>query len=278
MRPHLRLGVDAARIPTQQRGARTAVQFLIQGNLQQWLGELITIEAVDGRAPSRPSTSVSSTPSGRLRNAGRPSSAGRCEAHGLALFRCDDRRRRNEIAGRADVNGIEFLEVLDAPDQAQEDRQRTLFVHFINDPTGLGVAGERAVEGGERIRNVRVVDAQVQVIPAAAPRARCWWSRSARPVTSSTYTLRLIPTEASTLPGLDLVLRAVDFSFKVNCDTNLDPLQTRQCAVEPRTEPALDYLARDYPSFRGLMLDRLAVLLPDWHDETRPTPAWPSSS
>jgi hypothetical protein len=58
----------------------------------------------------------------------------------------------------------------------------------------------------------------------------------------------------------------VDFSFKVSCPTDFDPLQQQVCPPEPRTEPAIDYLARDYLSLRQLMLDRMALLLPDWQE------------
>jgi hypothetical protein len=187
---------------------------------------------------------------------------------GAAVFYfCCDERRRNEIARRNDLNGVEFLEVLDTPDQAPEDRQRTLFVHFIHDPTGLAVARENvSVEGGERVRDVRVSSAQTAVDPRSGSTDPVLVVVVDTPGDHSTYTLRLEPTAGSPLPGLDPVLRAVDFSFKVNCATKFDPLRTRECAPEPRTEPALDYLARDYPSLRQLILDRLAVLIPDWQE------------
>jgi hypothetical protein len=183
------------------------------------------------------------------------------------IYFCCDERRRNEIALRNDVNGIEFLEVLDTSAQAAEDRQRTLFVHFIHDPTGLGIVSQNvSIEGGERVRDILTQSAVVQVDPR---------SGSAQPVLVvivdtagdfSTYTLRLTPISTSPLPGLDPVLRAVDFSFKVNCETQFDPLQEHVCPPEERTEPNLNYLARDFPGLRQLMLDRLAVLLPDWQE------------
>jgi hypothetical protein len=183
------------------------------------------------------------------------------------LYFCCDERRRNEIALRNDLNGIEFLDVLDAPDQAMEDRQRTLFVHFIHDPTGLGLTDENVViEGGERIRDIQVLSAQAQVDPRSGSTSPLLVVELDAPGDFSTYTLNLVPSAGSPLTGLDPLLRSVDFSFKVNCETKFDPLQTRQCGIEPRTEPALDYLARDYPSLRQLMLDRLAVLLPDWQE------------
>jgi hypothetical protein len=186
-----------------------------------------------------------------------------------AVFQCcDDRRRRNEIAALADVNGIDFLEVLDTPAQPAGERQRILFVHFLHDPGGLGIeAGNVAVVGGERIRDPRVLSAVVGVDARSGSTDPVLTVEVANAGDFSPYTLELRPTDTSGLPGLDPVLRSVEFSFKVNCDTGFDPLQPREpCAPEPVAEPALDYLARDYLSLRQMVLDRMAVLVPDWQE------------
>ena len=82
----------------------------------------------------------------------------------------------------------------------------------------------------------------------------------------STYTLRLARsrTDLSRLDGFDPLLSAVDFSFKVECATDFDCKPDPVCPPEVQPEPEINYLARDYASFRRLMLDRLAALMPDW--------------
>ena len=62
----------------------------------------------------------------------------------------------------------------------------------------------------------------------------------------------------SRLVGFDPVLSAVDFSFKVGCESKFDCQPDHTCPDEPVTEPRIDYLAKDYNSFRSLMLDRLS--------------------
>src|SRR5207244_8672857 len=44
------------------------------------------------------------------------------------------------------------------------------------------------------------------------------------------------------------------------------------CLCEPPVppEPTIDYLAKDYASFRRLILDRLAVLMPGWTERHVP--------
>src|SRR5439155_8650077 len=54
------------------------------------------------------------------------------------------------------------------------------------------------------------------------------------------------------------------FSFKVECPNDFDCLPLRPAPAGEQSPPGIDYLAKDYASFRRLMLDRLAFLLPEW--------------
>jgi hypothetical protein len=84
----------------------------------------------------------------------------------------------------------------------------------------------------------------------------------------STYTLRLVTTSTNlqTPAGFDPQLSEVDFSFKVDCPSDFDCAPEDLCPPEPLSEPEIDYLAKDYASFRRLLLDRLSVLMPDWKE------------
>ena len=84
----------------------------------------------------------------------------------------------------------------------------------------------------------------------------------------SLYTLRLV-TDASddAVPaGIDPQLAAVQFSFKVECPSPFDCAPQPVCPPAPMAVPDIDYLAKDYASFRRLMLDRMAVLMPAWKE------------
>ena len=61
-------------------------------------------------------------------------------------------------------------------------------------------------------------------------------------------------------PGFDPVLAAVAFSFKVDCPSDFDCAPDDDVRAAQLPAPHIDYLAKDYASFRRLMLDRLAVL------------------
>ena len=87
---------------------------------------------------------------------------------------CCDKRRRNLLGDRSSdsppigINGIDFLEVSDNPEDPVEDRQRRLFLHFIND-TALSTLDENniLIEGGERIKNITV--RKVALVPPGSP-------------------------------------------------------------------------------------------------------------
>lgn len=71
------------------------------------------------------------------------------------------------------------------------------------------------------------------------------------------------------LPGIeqfDPALSAIQFSFKAGCPSEFDCKTETICPTERLTEPEIDYLAKDYGSFRRLMLDRMSVIMPDWKE------------
>jgi hypothetical protein len=77
----------------------------------------------------------------------------------------------------------------------------------------------------------------------------------------STYSLRLTGLET-----IDPRYDHVDFSFKINCPSDLDCVPACTCEPPVLPEPEINYLAKDYASFRQLLLDRIAVLVPDWKE------------
>ena len=90
----------------------------------------------------------------------------------------------------------------------------------------------------------------------------------------STYTLRVVIRNEhgnyQPHPSFDPHYDRVEFSFKVDCPSDLDCKQLLVCPPEPRDEPVINYLAKDYASFRQLILDRLAVVMPEWQERHVP--------
>ncbi len=171
---------------------------------------------------------------------------------------CLDDRRRHEVRRRG-LNGLDYLEV--------SDDQRTLTVYFLGfAPEGLTRDNVR-ITGGRRIRDIRVTD--VRVCPQLDPELdNCVVVTVDKPGDFSTYTLCLVdlPDDAP----FDPRYRCLDFSFKAGCPTGLDCKPVRGCPPEERAEPEISYLAKDYASFRRLVLDRLAVVMPGWTERHVP--------
>lgn len=203
------------------------------------------------------------------------------------IYACCDERRKAAVLGNPALNGIDFLEVLDREETVQSLRQRTLLVHCLKPaPTNL-VPSNVVIEGGESVVGIAVqwvapasppppgATVDEQVIFAALPvPANVLVVRTDKAGDFSPYALRLVndATQAAedsfalteTLVGFDPRLASVAFSFKVECGPDFDCAPTAECALERPAPPPINYLAKDYGSFRTLILDRLQQLLPSW--------------
>jgi hypothetical protein len=199
------------------------------------------------------------------------------------IYHCCDDLRRNAVDAHATLNGIDYLEVLDNDSPESNLRQRTLLVRLLKPvPTGF-TAEQVRIEGGERVRDIAVD----WVAPASAPPAdataaeQAYFAALPEPDhllvartdgygDFSTYTLRLVRSTANATPpvGFDPVLSEIDFSFKVECPSAFDCRLTTTCPEAPPPAPVIDYLAKDYASFRRLVLDRITQLVPGWYERS----------
>jgi Baseplate J-like protein len=166
---------------------------------------------------------------------------------------CANPHRRDEVRKVNFLNGIDFIEVAPAD-------QRTLLVHFIHPVAGLTKDNFRILGG------VRVIDVRVDAVVATA--GEVVTLKTDRSGDFSTYTLALVtsPSVSDVPPGFDPMLGAVSFSFKVNCPSDFDCAPAIECPEPSVPAPYINYLAKDYASFRKLILDRLAVTMPDWRE------------
>ena len=173
---------------------------------------------------------------------------------------CDDAARRALVRAHNELNGIDYVEVVTAP---PADNQLVLEVHFIGKETPAGQqnlsdmlarldgdAGKVTVEGGVRIRaievtNVTRVDDHLEV-------------RVNEPGDFSDYTLVLEDA------ALDPAYARCDFNFKAGCPSRFDCEPRQDCPPEPRSEPLIDYMAKDYASFRRALIDLIPTLAPQW--------------
>ena len=180
------------------------------------------------------------------------------------LYFCCDEQRRDAVRGSA-LNGIDYLEVVDHDAAVEADRQRFLRIHFLNNIAANSLAAANlSIRGGERIRPIVILAASI----GAGDDADVLTVEVEEPGDFSIYTLALVrgPHETSPPNGIDPRLAAVDFSFKVECPADFDCAPRHLCPPAPREEPEINYLAKDYASFRKLLLDRMSLLLPEWRE------------
>ncbi|MBP6900223.1 MAG: putative baseplate assembly protein [Burkholderiaceae bacterium] len=174
----------------------------------------------------------------------------------------DERIKAVRAAGG--LNGIVHLEV------ASNDQLR-LELEFVQPLPGqaggvpaapaLGL-GQVLIEGGVRVAAPRVlaVQANGRVLRVDVEAAGDF----------SPYRLRLVASPGSLLPpaGFDPALSSIAFSFKVRCPNPFDCKPVDGETPPPQSLAAIDYLARDWRGLRGLMLDRLRLLAPDWTEHS----------
>jgi hypothetical protein len=207
------------------------------------------------------------------------------------IFKCCNEKRKAAVIGNPTINGIDYLEVLDhAAISIPSLRQRTLLVHCLKTaPTGL-TPKNVLITGGESITGITAEWIAPASAPPPAPQATVAEANYFKALPNaanilvvrtsewgdfSPYTFRLVNDAGAAeedsfdvtevLTGFDPQLAEVTFSFKVECGPEFDcaPVPPN-CPPELPTPPPINYLAKDYSSFRQVMLDRMNQLLPSW--------------
>ena len=161
---------------------------------------------------------------------------------------CDKETRRWQNIS----NGIDYIEV----SAESLDAQRRLHIHFLKDPSAKLVEElvdhpeKFCIKGGVRVQNIEVlsVEKEDEHLVVETDQAGDF----------SIYTLVIDSQE------LDRAYSQCDFSFKAGCPSRFDCKTQQVCPTEPRVEMPIDYMAKDYASFRQALIDLIPTLVPDW--------------
>jgi hypothetical protein len=178
---------------------------------------------------------------------------------------CRDEQRR-VIARQRNFNGIDYVSI--GADQT------TLCVHLFGEyPVGIEAANVR-LEGGRRVRDIKVLSVRPEQ-EEDPELGECMHIELDKAGDFSTYKLCLVDVEngrptRNPLQGFDPRYSCIEFSFKVDCASDLDCKDEQSCPPEEERAPDINYLAKDYASFRQLILDRLALLMPNWRERHVP--------
>jgi len=181
-------------------------------------------------------------------------------------YRCKNERRRRAVRnqlenGQPVLNGIDYLEVL--------ADQKTLVVYLLHSLMDIGAELSEEniqISGGARVQNLSVesVSSNTNVLTIRTNQVGDY----------SKYTLRLVRSaftvEAFEDPeppdGFDPQLSQLSFSFWVEELSQFDCQPPDPLPEAEPPPPVIDYLAKDYTSFRQLMLDRLSKTIPRWRE------------
>ncbi|MEA2560679.1 MAG: hypothetical protein QOH06_2183 [Acidobacteriota bacterium] len=167
---------------------------------------------------------------------------------------CSDEQRRGEVrtlANAVDLNGIDFVE---SHDDVAPPWLDVVFVKATASiPSDLmGKPGRFRIEGGVRVTGIGVTKVEAG---SSSERLKVTLDGQGD---FSPY--RLVIQHA----GLDPRLASATFHFRASCPSEIDCRQEPECPPDVVAEPALDYLAKDYASFRQLLLDLIPQRNPGW--------------
>lgn len=183
---------------------------------------------------------------------------------------CRDNARRSLLLAQTVLNGIDYVEFESVPSAVPNAPDiPTLHVHFLNlVPAGAwGLVADPApiqILGGARIIGVAVVSATVagggtmldlvvdQQGDFSAYLLAIGWQRDDR------------GDWVYQFADLDRLFSVAPVNFRPGCPVDFDCAPGDDCPPGTLTEPALDYLSRDYASFRQLLIDLVAQRSPSW--------------
>jgi hypothetical protein len=201
------------------------------------------------------------------------------------IYSCCNENRKAAVLGNPNLNGIDYLEVLGSEVLSGSPPQQTLLVYCLKLVPASLTPANVLIEGGESITGITalwIISASAPLPPPPIPYistltnpANILVIRTSVAGDFSPYTLRLVndASQASqdtfdvteALAGFDPQLAEVTFSFKVECGPDFDCKAAQpDCPPTPPAPPPINYLAKDYGSFRQIVLDRLSQLLPAW--------------
>jgi hypothetical protein len=179
---------------------------------------------------------------------------------------CGVPARRDRLRQSGTLNGIDYVEV--------GDDGVSLCVHLFGDiPAGIGVANVR-ISGGERITGVRAISVTPE-LEADLHDDPCLRIVLDREGDHTPYCLCLVDAASPAddwqpFAGFDPRHACIELHFRLDCAKTMDCATTIACVPSPPASTGINYLAKDYASFRQLLLDRIALDLPSWQERHVP--------
>ena len=170
-------------------------------------------------------------------------------------MQCGDERRNAALLDASHpLNGVDYVEYRrDTGVVPGDPHEHRLEVTFLKPPDPTLVASSFQLVGGVRIVGVQVTEIE----PATGNPLRLFLYVDRRG-DFSTYYLHVDH------PSIDDHRSDAAVDFRAGCPTEFDCRPRVDCPPEDLQQPALDYLAKDYQSFRRMMLDLIPGRNPNW--------------
>jgi hypothetical protein len=165
--------------------------------------------------------------------------------------------RRERLVSQSVVTGIDFIYV--HPDQ------RTLDIYFLRPASTL----DDPLFGFLTPGDIRIYSPTGAAAPVAVTKVdwlvtdghEVMQLTTVQPGTFALYRLRINDER------IDPFYNDLTFSFKANCPSDLDCAPPgHECPPEAEVDVPIDYLARDFWSFRQALLEFASLRYPDWKD------------
>jgi len=188
------------------------------------------------------------------------------------------RLRRDALAAHPSRLGLDFVELREG------SGERSFLLHFVPQtppiPPGGGKHGALDALAARHFRFLAAgvpVDGLFEILDVChagdEPELTVPFHFVAdSPLAQSLGEAPVLTLELVDVPDLDPFFCRLDFSLRLEVPPKFDCQEV--CIPEPPASapPSIDYLSRDYDSFRRLMLDHLSRRLPEWK-ETNPADA-----
>lgn len=162
----------------------------------------------------------------------------------------EPRDRILDVGSSTAYNGIDFVEVV-AP--------RKLTVHFLNAVAVADSTLTVTIDGGDSVPTVPLEPVQPADWSTDADGHLLLALRTRTDGDFSFYRLTI------TAPKLDLYLASTTFSFKATCPSDFDCAPPPHvCPPDDTPVPPIDYLAKDFLSFRQALTEFSSLRYPGW--------------
>jgi hypothetical protein len=179
---------------------------------------------------------------------------------------CLDNLRDNVVLDSTSgnyLNGIDYIEV-----ELDTFERSFIKIYFFNTITTqqndlkpyLEQISNYTITGGVRIRNIKILEI---TFPSTSDKLVVLTVNSAGDYSNYLLEITADPTK------LDYRFSKKYFNFKAECASSFDCKKRIICeADEEKETPIIDYMAKDYNSFRKVLIDYIYQKIPNWNENS----------